>query len=109
MTDWGVVVRNSFDRQAVHFTAHARREMEFEEFGVILVAELIEAVQTMEVLREYPDDLPMPSALIYGSTYSDRPLHFVVAFDDEADTLTIVTVYQPHPMFWINNRERRNK
>ena len=83
--------------------------MESEEFGLIFTSEVVEAVGYVEVIEEYPDDLPYPSALVLGFTSRQRPLHMVCAYDDARDSLTIVTVYQPDPDRWINFRSRKIK
>ena len=59
---------------------HARYEMENEEFGRIVEREVYEDTYNGEVIEEYPDDKPYPSALIFGKTTTDRPLHMVCAY-----------------------------
>jgi len=83
--------------------------MESEKFGVIFTSELIEAVESLEVLKEYPDDTPFPSALLFGTTHLQRPLHFVAAYSESEKLLTIVTVYQPDPDLWIEYKKRKDK
>jgi hypothetical protein len=92
MIQWIEVIKRCFDRGAVYFTLHARREMELEEFGLILTSELIEAAGSLEVVEEYREDVPYPSALILGFTTRKRPLHMVCAYDAVEDSLTVVTV-----------------
>ena len=48
------------------FTDHARREMEAESLGVIHIDELLEAIESGEIIEDYPDDKPYPSCLIFG-------------------------------------------
>ncbi len=81
--------------------------MEKEEFGVILTSELIESVDNLELLKEYPDDSPYPSALVLGRTKKLRPLHFMAAYSEEEELLTIVTVYQPDPNRWVEFKKRK--
>ncbi len=109
MIKWIETIQHCFERGAVYFTMHARREMESEEFGLISTLEVVEAVGSVEVVEEYPDDLPYSSALVLGFSSRLRPLHMVCAYDDVEDSLTIVTVYQPDPDRWINFRSRKIK
>ncbi len=109
MVKWIDTIQLCFEHSAVYFTIHAKHEMESEEFGLISISEVVEAVGYAEIVEEYPDDLPYPSALILGFTSSQRPLHLVCAFNYIEDSLTIVTVYQPDPDRWINFRSRKIK
>jgi formylmethanofuran dehydrogenase subunit A len=63
MTDWIARIRRCFDEQSVYYTRHAKTEMESEESGPILDAEVYEAIGNGEVIMEYLDDKPYPSAL----------------------------------------------
>ena len=107
MIKWIDTIQRCFELNAVYFTIHAKREMESEEFGPISTSEVVEAVESLEVIVEYLDDLPYPSALILGFTSRLRPLHVVCAFNDIEDSLIIVTVYQPDPERWENLRTRK--
>ena len=49
-----------------------------------------------EVVEEYLDDTPYPSALVLGFVAS-RPLHVVVALDANGPIVYIITVYEPSP------------
>jgi hypothetical protein len=81
--------------------------MQEEEFGLITDQEVYEAICTGEVIETYPDDTPYPSVLLFGMTATKRPLHTVCAYDDEADRVVIVTVYQPDPRRWEDYRRRK--
>jgi hypothetical protein len=81
--------------------------MREEEFGPITDQELYEAICRGEVIEMYPDDKPYPSVLIFGKTAANRPLHTVCAYDGGSDRAVIVTVYQPDPQRWEDNRRRK--
>lgn len=100
-------LRACFIANRVLYTRHARDEMRAEEFGFIYEQEVYEAVLSGEVIEDYPDDQPYPSALIYGRTLTNRPLHIVCAYSCEEDMAIVITVYHPHPDRWIDNRRRR--
>jgi len=100
-------IRRCFYKERVLYTYHARREMRAEEFGVINEIEVHEAISSGEIIEEYPDDEPYPSALIYGNTLQGRPIHAVCTYVKEDDLVIVVTVYEPDPALWINFRKRR--
>ena len=61
---------------------------------------------TGEVIESYESDTPYPSRLILGFC-GPRPLHVVVA-DNQQDRETIViTVYEPEPAQWDSSFRRR--
>jgi hypothetical protein len=68
--------------------------------------EIREAGANAEVIEDYPEDKYSPSALLLGLTTRGRPLHFQVAFAD-APLTKIITIYEPDPNEWIENRKRR--
>lgn len=66
------------------------------------------ALAEAEVLEEYPDDPRGPSALVLGHAEDGRPIHAVCTFD-ESGTLVLITVYEPGPPKWIDERTRAQK
>lgn len=78
-----------------------------EEFGVITDQEVGEAIESAELLEEYPDDRPYPSCLLFGLTRSGRPLHLVAGYDETGSRVIVITVYQPDPREWEDYRRRR--
>ncbi len=91
------------------FTEHARKEMEEEPLGRISVAELRHALSSGEIIEEYPDDTPYPSALILGRTAANRPLHVVCAPVLAEQRLIIITTYEPDPARWEADYKRRQR
>ena len=51
------------------------------------------------VIREYVDDKPYPSCLLLGFI-GLRPLHLLVAKDNESGNCAMVTVYEPDKNIW---------
>ena len=72
----------------------------------ILVSELRDAIQNAEVIEDYPDDKYGPSCLILGFTSSGRPLHIQCSHPSRP-VLKVITLYQPDPALWIDNKVRR--
>lgn len=107
--NWIQKLKSCFSNDAVYYTRHARTEMEIEETGRIYESEVHEAINKGEVIREYPQDMPYPSALILGETKKGRPLHIVCAYSETDVIAFVITVYQPLPHIWIDYRERRTQ
>jgi len=42
------------------FTDHARREMDIEPLGASYVEEILQALDSGEIIEEYPEDKPYP-------------------------------------------------
>ncbi|SMB99058.1 protein of unknown function [Thermanaeromonas toyohensis ToBE] len=83
-------------------TAHARARAGQRK---IKDEEVVYALVNGEILENYPDDPRGPSALILGYTEDKRPLHVVCAFDPSG-TLLIITVYEPQPPKWVDEKTR---
>ena len=60
-----------------------------------------------EIIEDYPNDTPYPSALIYGQTVIGDPVHSVWAFNPDNRWAVLITVYRPDPDQWIDWRKRR--
>jgi hypothetical protein len=56
--------------------------------------QVVKALMASEVIEDYPQDYPFPSALVLG-WIGRKPVHAVVAYDSERGFGYIVTVYFP--------------
>lgn len=91
------------DCKTLYFSGHAIRRM-FERG--ISKKDVRLAVDTGEVILQYPDDQPYPSVLILG--YSSRlALHVVLGIDEPAQSCYVVTVYVPDPGRWEDDLRTR--
>jgi hypothetical protein len=72
----------------------------------ITAESVVTALTGAEVLEQYPGDPRGESALVLGHVSDGRPLHVVCAFDP-VGTLLIITVYEPDPGEWLNERTRK--
>ncbi len=61
-----------------------------------------------ERIEEYPGDWPLPSALLFGWTDA-RPIHVVAAFDNVAQIIYIITVYEPSLEYFASDFRTRKK
>ncbi len=81
---------------------HARNRM-FQRN--ISTENIIEVIINGQMIEDYPEDEPCPSALFFGYT-EGRPCHVVVA--ECEDHLRIITVYIPENDKWIDHVLRRD-
>jgi hypothetical protein len=72
----------------------------------IAVKDVREAIQNAEVIEDHPDDKYGPSCLAPGFTQNGRPLHIQISYPSRL-ILKVITLYQPDPALWIDNKVRR--
>jgi hypothetical protein len=66
-----------------------------------------QTILTGEVIEEYPQDRPFPSCLVLAWV-DGAPYHVVVSLDETADTVYVITAYEPSPdRFEADFRTRR--
>lgn len=56
--------------------------------------EVLQVLETGEVIQCYDYDKPFPSVLILGFP-SERPIHVVASFDEENAMIFVITTYEP--------------
>jgi hypothetical protein len=83
------------------FTEHAIRQMIKRQ---ITDDEVRDAILSGEIIENYPDDKYSPSCLVFGRTQAGRPLHVQCSAPPR---VRVITVYQPDPGEWVDNRQRR--
>lgn len=89
--------RYEYSRHAVEQSVHRH----------ITDDEICEAIESGEVIEDYPDGKYGPSCLILGRTLSGRPIHIQCTYP-ERPRVKIITVYEPKPDEWIACRTRRS-
>jgi len=73
----------------------------------IRVAELEQAlIGRSELIEDYPDDKYGPSCLLLGFTTEGRPLHVLCSYPNRS-LVKIITLYDPDPNEWEDNRVRK--
>lgn len=87
------------------FSRHALTRM-FERG--LMTSDIAAIIGTGEVIQEYPEDRPYPSALILGFKNSTA-IHAVVAKDPAGGTCYVVTAYVPDANLWTADFRRRIK
>lgn len=84
---------NRLDKIAV--TKHARERL--VERG-IQADDIISTISSGEIIKEYPDDKPLPSCLILGKAIDGKALHIVISKD--AEFIYLITAYFPDVEQW---------
>ena len=100
-------IKDCIKLERYYYSNHARNEMESEGFGIIFDDEVCETVLAGNIIENYFEDSPYPSCLIFGKTFTGRPLHIVCAFSEEDNLAIIITAYQPDPKRWIDFSRRK--
>jgi hypothetical protein len=95
------LLREAVAQQQLKLSLHAAEEALAE---TITRPEIEAALQTAQVLEDYPDWWSGPACLIYGQTEAGRDLHLVVSYSDLP--VTIITAYLPRPPKWVTPTQR---
>ena len=72
------------------WTAHALERLQERD---ISVDDVKNCIMNGEVIEEYPNDFPNPSALIFGCALDGKILHVVCGIDE--NFLYLITAYVP--------------
>lgn len=89
----------------LHYSRHAFERM----FERAITPDVIrEVVAIGEIIANYPEDRPYPSALILGFDQT-RPIHVVAARNATTGECYVVTVYAPDPALWDETFRQRRK
>ncbi len=70
----------------------------------ISVEDVRQVLDNGEVIEDYPNDFPYPSALVLG-WIGERAMHVVTA-TTPAEKI-VITVYEPNPVRWEPDLKRR--
>jgi len=97
-------IKHKLKQGDFEFTRHAFKKSVERNIGE---QEIRELADTIEIIEDYPDDKYSPSSLLLGFTHQERLLHLQVS-RIPSDLLKIITLYEPDPREWINNKIRRN-
>ena len=88
-------------QKEVYFREHAIQKLVERN---IAEKEVVEAIESGEIIEEYPVDKYGPTCLIFGLTESRRPLHVLVSY---SVPIWVVTAYEPDERQWLDHKIRR--
>jgi hypothetical protein len=69
---------------------------------------ILAAVDTFEIIEDYPDDKYLPSCLVWAKAI-EGIIHIHMALDREGNNVRIVTAYRPGADKWTTDFKRRRK
>ena len=73
----------------------------------IAIADIINGINTGEIIKQYEDDKPLPSCLILGISVNNDYIHIVVSHDEEY--IYLITAYFPDPGKWEKDFKTRKE
>lgn len=85
-------------------TEHARIRLYERNINI---NDIINAINTGEIIKQYPDDKPLPSCLILGFSVNSCYIHVVVSCN--TNFIYLITAYFPDPDIWENNFKTRKE
>lgn len=95
-------IQEKFNLNLFEFSKHAADRMILRR---ITLSEIREAIQSSEIIEDYPEDKYGSSCLILGQTKHDRFLHIQCSYPSRP-FVKVITVYEPDPKDWINFKVR---
>jgi hypothetical protein len=96
-------IRTKVRSQQYEYSLHAADQSILRRIGR---REVEEAVESGEIIEDYPSDKYGPSCLILGRTAAGRPLHIQCTYPDR-ELIKIITLYEPDPAEWVDFTTRR--
>lgn len=70
--------------------------------------EILQAIESYEIIESYPDDKYLPSDLVSGKA-NEKNLHILFAVDYPGDNVRVVTAYLPDASDWSPDFRMRKK
>ena len=92
-----------FDCKEILFSGHAVRRM-FQRG--LTAGEVRKVIDLGEIVVSYPEDKPFPSYLLLY-WIKKRPIHVVVAVDEEMGMCLVITAYIPQTSQWHSDFKTR--
>ncbi len=84
-------LKSALDRSNIEWEGHVLERLILRR---ISLAAVIQVVGSGQLIEDYPDDRPYPSALFLG-WIETKPLHVVAALNEAAPKVFIITAYEP--------------
>lgn len=88
----------------IAMTEHARIRL-YERN--ISIDDIINGIHTGEIIKQYPDDKPLPSCLVLGLSIRMEHIHIVVSCD--SDFIYLITAYFPDLDVWESDFKTRKE
>lgn len=89
----------------IEWQRHAFERMMEREISREIVKEVL---LSGEIIEDYPDDKPYPSALFLG-WFEEEPYHVIAAIDSQNDRCFVITAYRPDSEHFESDYKTRRK
>ena len=96
------ILRKMNRPEKIALTKHARERLVER---AITIDDIVNGIDTGEVIKQYEDDKPLPSCLVLGLSVNNKYIHVVVSNDEEY--VYIITAYYPDPQLWSEDFKTR--
>ena len=96
------ILRSLCNNKAIKWTEHIALRMLKRQ---ISRRQVIAAIQTGEIIEQYPDDTPYPSCLVLGRDTDGQSLHVVCG--SARDSIWMITAYYPDSAEWEDDLKTR--
>lgn len=96
------ILRKMNRPEKIALTKHARQRLAERK---ITIDDIVNGINTGEVIKQYEDDKPLPSCLVLGLSVNNKYIHIVVSNDEEY--IYIITAYYPDPQLWSEDFKTR--
>ena len=96
------ILRKMNRSEKIALTKHARERLAER---AITIDDIVNGIDTGEVIKQYEDDKPLPSCLVLGLSVNNKYIHIVVSNDEEY--IYIITAYYPEPQLWSDDFKTR--
>ena len=96
------ILRKMNRPEKIALTKHARERLAERK---ITIDDIVNGINTGEVIKQYEDDKPIPSCLVLGLSVNNKYIHIVVSNDEEY--IYIITAYYPDPQLWSDDFKTR--
>lgn len=96
------ILRKMNRPEKIALTKHARERLAERK---ITIDDIVNGINTGEVIKQYEDDKPLPSCLVLGISVNNKYIHIVVSNDEEY--IYIITAYYPDPQLWSDDFKTR--
>jgi hypothetical protein len=99
------ILLQSIEKGFIEWSTHSLRNM-FER-GITRNAVLY-ILGHGEIIEEYNEDKPFPSALLLGF-WKEKPIHAVIAYDEKNEEVFVITAYEPDNEHFESDWKTRRK
>lgn len=96
------ILRKMNRPEKIALTKHARERLAER---AITIDDIVNGIDTGEVIKQYEDDKPLPSCLVLVLSVNNKYIHIVVSNDEEY--IYIITAYYPDPQLWSDDFKTR--